>query len=64
MAKNTSGHRVINRTPFEAILGSIKFGLRTTSLLDEILNSLVREEDLEQALEQFQENNSNPEPKK
>ncbi|XP_011858666.1 PREDICTED: KRAB-A domain-containing protein 2-like [Vollenhovia emeryi] len=50
--KNTSRHRVINRSPYEALLGPIKNSIRNTYLPDEILNSLKTEEDLEQALEE------------
>lgn len=52
--KNTSRHRVINRSPYDALFAvPVKCGTRSTSLLDEVLNFLESEEDLELALQQF-----------
>lgn len=46
-------HRIIKKTPYEATLGPIKCGLKSTSLPDVVLNSLETEEDLEEALNEY-----------
>ncbi|XP_043462868.1 KRAB-A domain-containing protein 2-like [Leptopilina heterotoma] len=54
--KNTSLHRVIKRTPYEAVLGPIRCGLQTTSLPDEILNTLHTEEQLTNTINEYNSN--------
>lgn len=48
--KNTSKERIINRTPYEAVLGPIKCGLSTASIPAEIQKKLHSEEGLEEVL--------------
>lgn len=56
--KNTSKHRVINRTPYEALLGPISCGLSSIPLPGDVLNSVSTEEELEEALSNVcQQNN-------
>ncbi|XP_051160539.1 KRAB-A domain-containing protein 2-like [Leptopilina boulardi] len=52
-AKNTTKHKILNLTPYEAVFGPIRAGLKITNLPDEILNQLSSEEDLENALEAY-----------
>ena len=42
----------MNRSSYEAVLGPIKWGIKSTSLPDEILNTLENEDDLDEALEE------------
>ncbi|XP_051165171.1 KRAB-A domain-containing protein 2-like [Leptopilina boulardi] len=59
--KNTSKHRIINRAPYEAILGPIRNGLACFNLPDSVTENLETEEDLENALSSFKELHANQE---
>ncbi|KAJ8688341.1 hypothetical protein QAD02_024136 [Eretmocerus hayati] len=48
--KTTPLHQIINRTPYESVLGPIKFGLSSTNLPREVNASFNTEEDSESAL--------------
>lgn len=56
--KNTSKHRIINRTPYEALLGPIKCGLSSINLPENILENVSTEEDLEKALSNIESQNN------
>ncbi|KAJ8670235.1 hypothetical protein QAD02_001494 [Eretmocerus hayati] len=47
--KNTSLHRIMNITPYEAVLGPIEFGLSSTNLPQDVIESIDTEEGLESA---------------
>ena len=50
--KNTSRHRVINRSPYKAVLGPIKCGFRGVNFPNKILNTLQTEDDLKRAFQE------------
>ncbi|XP_046608871.1 KRAB-A domain-containing protein 2-like [Neodiprion virginianus] len=64
--KNTSKHRVINRTPYEAMFGPMKNGVASFNLPRDVIANLNTEEDLENALrllsdsDQQQQHQDNP----
>ncbi|XP_043464629.1 KRAB-A domain-containing protein 2-like isoform X2 [Leptopilina heterotoma] len=44
--KNSSKHRVLNRSPYEAVFGTRKFDLNNTGLPENILENLRTEEEI------------------
>lgn len=48
--KNTAKHRIINRSPYEALLGPISCGIRSLDIPEEMLDNLQTEEDLERIM--------------
>ncbi|XP_046605009.1 KRAB-A domain-containing protein 2-like [Neodiprion virginianus] len=66
VAETTSKHRVINRTPYEAMFGPIKNGVATFNLPRDVIANLNTAEDLENALrllsdlDQQQQHQDNP----
>lgn len=54
--KNTSHHRIIKRTPYQAVLGPISYGLYSLNLPTNTASSIETEEDLERVIGQFNGN--------